>query len=388
LKQNRGIAFIGLIFLVITTSVTTLLGAGILLTGGNIFSITSTEDISFIGKILATKRIMQQEGYTDVKNEDILDAALKGMASAVGDKYTEYLSGDENEELEIELGKEYAGIGIYIMLNPYNNEITVVSVIKDSPAERAGVERLDKILEINGERMTPEDFTRAADLLKGEAGTEVKLLIESASGATKNITLKRENIIIKSVNHEKKDAFGYIEINSFGTDTAKEFDKAYEDLANQGIKGLIIDLRDNGGGIYDEVIHIANRILPKGSLIVYTEDKNANQEREYSSNGDITMPVVVLINENSASASEILAGAIKDNKRGTLVGEKTYGKGLVQGLYSLKDGSSIKVTIAKYFTPSGICIEGIGIKPDIEIEQKYGAEDRQLNKAIEILKTK
>ena len=388
MKQNRGIAFIGLLFLVITTSVTTLLGAGILLTGGNIFSITSKEDISFIGKILATKRIMQQEGYTDVKNEDILDGALKGMASAVGDKYTEYLSGNENEELEIELGKEYAGIGIYIMLNPYNNEITVVSVIKDSPAEKAGIEKFDKILEINGVRMTPDDFTRAADLLKGEAGTEVKLLIESVSGTTKNITLKRENIIIKSVNYEKKNEFGYIEINSFGTDTAEEFDKAYTDLGNQGIKGLIIDLRDNGGGIYDEVIHIANRILPKGSLIVYTEDKNANQDKEYSSLGDITMPVVILINENSASASEILAGAIKDNKRGTLIGENTYGKGLVQGLYSLKDGTAIKVTIAKYFTPSGICIEGIGIKPDIEIEQKYGAEDKQLKKAIEILKTK
>lgn len=388
MKQNRGIAFIGLIFLVITTSVTTLLGAGILLTGGNVFSITSTEDISFIGKILATKHIMQQEGYTDVKSEDILDGALKGMASAVGDKYTEYLSGDENEELEIELGKEYAGIGIYIMLNPYNNEITVVSVIKDSPAEKAGIEKLDKILEINGQRMKPEDFTRAADLLKGEVGTEVKLLIESNDGATKNITLKRENIVIKSVNYEKKNEFGYIEINSFGTDTADEFDKAYAELSNQGVKGLIIDLRDNGGGIYDEVIHIANRILPKGSLIVYTEDKNANQEKEYSNNGDITMPVVVLINENSASASEILAGAIRDNKRGTLVGQNTYGKGLVQGLYSLKDGSSIKVTIAKYFTPSGICIEGVGIKPDIEIKQKYGEEDRQLNRAIEILKTK
>ena len=388
MKQNRGIAFIGLLFLVITTSVTTLLGAGILLTGGNIFSITSKEDIGFVGKILATKRIMQQEGYNDVKSEDILDGALKGMASAVGDKYTEYLSGDENEELEIELGKEYAGIGIYIMLNPYNNEITVVSVIKDSPAEKAGIEKLDKILEINGERMTADDFTRAADLLKGEAGTDVKLLIETVDGATKNITLKRENIIIKSVNYEKKNDFGYIEINSFGTETAEEFDKAYEELANRGIKGLVIDLRDNGGGIYDEVIHIANRILPKGSLIVYTEDKNGSQDKEYSTNGDITIPVVVLINENSASAAEILAGAIKDNKRGTLLGENTYGKGLVQGLYSLKDGSSIKVTIAKYFTPSGVCIEGIGIKPDIEIEQKYGAEDKQLNKAIEILKTK
>ena len=359
-----------------------------MLTGGNIFSITSKEDIGFIGKILATKRIMQQEGYNDVKSEDILDGALKGMVSAVGDRYTEYLTGVENEELEIELGKEYAGIGIYIMLNPYNNEITVVSVIKDSPAEKAGIEKLDKILEIDGEQMTADDFTRAADLLKGEAGTEVKLLIESASGASKNITLKRENIIIKSVNYEKKNEFGYIEINSFGTDTAEEFDKAYMDLSSQGVKGLIIDLRDNGGGIYDEVIHIANRLLPKNSLIVYTEDKNGNQEKEYSNNGDITLPVVVLINENSASASEILAGAIKDNERGTLVGKNTYGKGLVQGLYSLKDGSSIKVTVAKYFTPSGVCIEGIGIKPDIEIEQKSGAEDKQLNKAIEILKTK
>lgn len=388
MKKNRGIAFIGLLFLVVTTSVTTLLGAGLLLTSGNIFSITSKEDISFIGKILATKRIMQQEGYTEVKSEDILDGALKGMASAVGDKYTEYLTGVENNELEIELGKEYAGIGIYIMLNPYNNEITVISVIKDSPAEKAGIEKLDKILEINGERMTADDFTRAADLLKGEAGTEVRILVESVSGATKNITLKRENIIIKSVNYEKKNEFGYIEINSFGTDTAEEFDKAYEDLNNQGIKGLIIDLRDNGGGIYDEVIAIANRILPKNSLIVYTEDKNGKQDKEYSDNGDITLPIVILINENSASASEILAGAIKDNKRGTLVGENTYGKGLVQGLYSLKDGTAIKVTIAKYFTPSGVCIEGIGIKPDIELEQKYGAEDNQLNKAIEILKTK
>ena len=194
-----------------------------------------------------------------------------------------------------------------------------------------------------------------------------------------------EAIVFKSVYSENMSGIGYIQISSFDENTGSEFTEAYNKLREENITGLIVDVRDNGGGIYDEVIKIAKILVPKG-LIVYTEDKDGNKKADNSDGEGIDIPLVVLINEESASASEILAGAIKDRKCGTLVGKKTYGKGVVQGWYMIGDGTSIKITIAKYFTPSGVCIQDIGIEPDVEVENTSAYKDLQLERAIKLLK--
>lgn len=384
--NNRRYAFLGLIFLVIITVITTAMSLGYLDILPELrLSGYTKEDWEFFEKFLAYKNVLTESYYQDIDNEKIYEGALHGMAAAVGDKYTEYLGKSENELLTEDIESHYEGLGIYVSVDLLDNSITIVGLIPDSPAEKYDLKVLDKIIKVNGVEYNGDKLNEAVEQMKGPAGETIQLtIIRDGKEIKKNVV--RETINIKSVNYENKSGIGYIEILKFDENTAELFDEAYVNLTKEGIHGLIIDLRDNGGGIYDEVLEIAKKIIPKG-LIVYTEDKDKVQERVYSESEGMNMDLVLLINNYSASASEVLAGAVKDRACGTLVGEKTYGKGLVQGVFEMTDGTAMKVTIAKYYTPSGVCIDGMGIEPDVVIEDNpKTTKDEQLMKALEILK--
>lgn len=385
MNNSRKYTFLGLTFLVVITSITTFLLSGIgslFLTGS--LSGMSLSDVNFVRKLLASKELLESEYYENVTEQDLIDGAMSGMFDALGDPYTSYLPAEVSQQLmELTEGK-YEGIGIYVSIDTLENAIRVISPIKDSPADKAGILPLDKIISINGVDCTGAQLDEAVALMKSPAGTTINLLIER-NGEKIEKTILTEKIVIDSVYSENYDGVGYLEITTFSETTAEEFSEQYKALRSENIHGLVIDLRDNGGGIYDEAIEIAKEIVPKG-LIVYTENKTGKREEEYSTSNGIDIPVVVLINENSASASEILAGALKDRGVAKLVGKKSFGKGVVQGWYSIGDGTSVKLTIAKYFTPSGVCIEGVGIAPDYDVEFGSYKNDLQLAKALELLK--
>jgi len=382
MKNNKVGIFIGMCFLVIISSVTTLIFGNLIFTG----TITgySASELNFINKIMFSKNIIAERFYENIDEETLFDGAMAGMFAAVDDPYTEYLPEEENKTLEEATQGKYEGVGIVVTLDTVSGFPEILYTLSNSPAEKAGIMAEDKIVSINGQNCKDMELTEAVELMKVGAGTKLNFVLERA-GKNIDISLVTEEIIIKSVYSENIDDIGYIQITTFDELTASEFDTEYKKLRDENVKGIILDLRDNGGGIYDAAVKIAKTLVPEG-LIVYTEDKNGVRKEEKSTGNGIDIPLVVLINENSASASEILAGAIKDRECGTLVGKTTYGKGVVQGWFMIGDGTSIKLTIAKYFTPSGVSIEGTGIKPDIEIDEWNFGKDQQMKKALEILK--
>lgn len=384
--KNKRITLIGLIFLVVITSITTLLLSGIsnIWLTGSVYGYTADE-MKFINKLMASKKLLSENFYGDVTDEKIYDGAMSGMFAALNDPYTSYLDNKQNKELmEVTEGK-YEGIGVVISASvKEKSDVTIIGIVKESPAEKAELMLNDKIIAINGEECSNLSLTQVAEKLKVKAGTTIALSIDR-NGEKIEKSITTEAIVFKSVYSENMNGIGYIQISSFDENTGSEFIEAYNKLREEDITGLIVDVRDNGGGVYDEVIKIAKVLVPKG-LIVYTEDKDGNKKADNSEGEGIDIPLVLLVNEESASASEILAGAIKDRKCGTLVGKKTYGKGVVQGWYMIGDGTSIKITIAKYFTPSGVCIQDVGIEPDIEVENTSSYKDLQLERAIKLLK--
>lgn len=384
--KNKRITLIGLIFLVVITSITTLLLSGFsnIWFTGKVYGYTDDE-MRFINKLMASKELLSENFYGEITDEKIYDGAMSGMFAAACDPYTSYLDNKQNKELlEITEGK-YEGIGVVISTSIVEkSDITIIGIVKGSPAEKAELRLNDKIVAINGENCSDLSLTQVAEKMKVKAGTTVTLSIDR-DGEMIEKDVVTENIVFKSVYSENMDGIGYIQISSFDENTGNEFVEAYNKLREENITGLVVDVRDNGGGIYDEAIKIAKVLVPKG-LIVYTEDKDGNRKSDNSEGDGIDIPLVLLINEESASASEILAGAIKDRGCGTLVGKKTYGKGVVQGWYMIGDGTSIKITIAKYFTPSGVCIQDIGIEPDVEVENTSAYKDLQLERAIKLLK--
>ncbi len=385
MKNNRLSIFIGMVSLVVITIISTLIFSGLgnfVLTGS--IKGYSLEELAFIKKIMSSKDLLLDNFYSEISEEDLYDGAMTGMLAATNDQYTEYLPAEANEALEELTEGKYEGVGIVVSVLNGEKYPTILYILPNSPAEKAELKSNDKILSINGTSCEDLELTKATELMKVKAGTDLELVIDR-DGERIELKLKTEEITVASVYSKNMDGIGYIQITTFDEQTYNEFMTEYEKLRKENIKSLIIDLRDNGGGVYDEVVKIAKEIIPKG-LIVYTEDKNGKKEEQYSEGNGIDIPLAVLINEQSASASEILAGAVKDRECGTLIGKKTYGKGVVQGWFTIKDGTSIKLTIAKYFTPNGVCIDGVGIQPDIEVEEGNYSTDLQLKKALEILK--
>lgn len=365
-----------------------------IITKSSIFSNSSSNDIA--NSIEKYKKIIDKYYLGEVDEEKLKEGAIKGYIEGLDDPYTEYISKDEMKDYMEDTMGNFVGIGIYMVKDTENNKIQVLAPIKNSPAEKAGILPGDYIIAVDGIQCTGDDFSTISNKIKGEVGSSVKLDIQRED-ETLSFEIKRENIKVNPVESKLlENNIGYIEFSSFDDRTAEDFKSKYEELEKQGIISLIIDLRNNGGGIVDEALEIAEYIADKGSVLLYEVDKNNNEEVEKSKNEPIiNMPIVILTNENTASSSEILAGALKDLGKAKIVGTKTYGKGVIQEVISLSDGSGLKITTKKYLTPNRTEINGVGIEPDETVElpdtvtsalNVNEEDDTQLRKAIEILK--
>jgi carboxyl-terminal processing protease len=349
-------------------------------------------------KLMDLEDFIQQNYLYDIDEEKLLEGAYKGMFQALNDPYSVYMTEEEFNDLLEHTRGTYSGIGIIVAPGD-DNLITVVSPIEGTPGERAGLRTGDKIIKVNGQEFTADEMDNAVKVMKGKPGTEVKITImrmnKDESPKFIDLTIVREEIRQKTVKAKVlSDRIGYIRITSFDEKTYGEFKKELDRFEKNNINGLIIDLRNNPGGLLDQCHKIADELMGEG-VVVYTQTKDGKREYLKSDKDKIDVPLVILINEGSASASEILAGAIKDTKSGVLVGTKTFGKGIVQRIVPLRDGSGLKLTVSEYFTPSGVNIHGIGIEPDIVIElpedvvyygPDYLEDDTQLKKAIEVIK--
>lgn len=331
----------------------------------------------------------------DVTEEQLKNGELKGVVAGLNDPYSEYYTKEEYDKLmEFTTGKFY-GIGVVITRGE-DNLITVISPIKDSPADLAGIKAGDKIIKVAGKEYTGDKLQEASNAMKGAKGTDIQVTILRAStGETKDLAIKRDEIKVDTVTSNMIDGIGYIAISQFDETTGADFNKALDDLNSKNISGLILDLRGNPGGIVDTAAMVADKLLPEG-MIVYAEDKNGERDFEFKSDeAHFDKPMVVLVNEGSASASELLSGAIKDYKRAKIVGKTTFGKGIVQTANRFPNGDGIKLTTAQYFLPSGVSIHKVGVKPDIDVDLpsdvkgigiNFKDTDTQLQKAIELLK--
>ena len=351
---------------------------------------------SSLQKAMATIEEEVKEKYLNEYDENkAIEGAMAGYVAALGDPYTEYIPADEMEEYTQTIMGNYVGIGIYMTKNTEKNLIQVLAPIRESPAEKAGIKTGDFLVKIDGVEYTGDEMTQASNKIKGEEGTKVTLEILRGE-ETLTFEIERQKINTNPVYADVIDGnIGYLGISSFDVGVAEDFKTKFQSLKEKGITSLIIDLRDNGGGIVDEATKIVDYIVPKGKEILITVDKNKNEEiTKAEEDVLIDMPIVVLVNASSASASEIMAGALKDLGEATIVGTKTYGKGIIQQFLSLSNGGGLKITIEEYYTPNRTKINGVGITPDVEVELEQSVtglptdqNDTQLNKAKEILKS-
>ena len=358
-------------------------------------SLTESDDIdAYLSRIKSV--IDKNYLWKDKIDENKLkDGAIEGYVKALGDKYTEYIPKTEIKEFTENITGSFVGIGIYMIADEDSQKIIVYYPIPDSPAEKAGIKSGDIILRVDGKEYGYDDFNIIADNIKGEAGTKVKLVIER-DGKEQEFEITREKIETNPISSKIiKENIGYVNLPSFDTDSSKKLKEKVDDLVSKGAKSLILDLRNNGGGIVEESTNIADFFLDKDKTIMTTKDNKEKEETTKSKTKKVyEMPLVVLTNENTASASEILTAALKDNERATVIGTKTYGKGVIQTVLTLSDGSGLKITTAEYFTPNGTEINKKGIKPNIEVKLPdtvksiYAvkeSDDTQLNRAIEEL---
>lgn len=347
-------------------------------------------------KLGEIENLVEKYYLNDIDTEEVENYLYKGMIAGLDDAYGAYYTKEEYQSMKDSTNGSYYGIGVEMTQNMTTGIITITRVFDDSPAEEAGLLPGDVLYKVSDTEVTGEDLTKVVSMVKGADGTTVAIEI-AREGESDYLTFEVERRMIElvTVTHKMLDGnIGYIAISSFDDVTVNQFMEALDDLENQGETALIIDLRNNGGGLVSTACSILDRLLPEG-LIVYTEDKYGNRE-EMTSDAEnyFDKPLAVLVNGNSASASEIFAGAIKDYGTGTLVGTQTFGKGIVQKIYPLSDGTAVKLTVSKYYTPKGNNIHEIGITPDVEVELNEEVanevtipedQDNQLQKAIEIL---
>ena len=334
----------------------------------------------------------------DCDEDDIRNAIYAGTLEGLGDPYSVYYTADEYKDMQISTSGKYYGIGAALGQDAKTKEGTISKVYEGTPAEEAGLRDGDQIVKVNDTVSTSEELSDLVQKIRGEEGTTVHLKIYRASTKkTFEVDVERKNVELPSITSKMLDGgIGYIQISEFQSKTEEQFKSALADLKKQGMKSLIVDVRSNPGGLITAAANILDQILPEGT-VVYTEDKYGKREDYTSDSKCLKCPIAVLVNENSASASEIFAGAIKDYNYGTLIGTKTFGKGIVQTVFPLEDGDAVKITTAKYYTPKGNYIHGVGIEPDINLTYKYsGPEDEaydmkydnQVQKAIKVLAEK
>ncbi|AGC67387.1 carboxy-terminal-processing protease CtpA [Thermoclostridium stercorarium subsp. stercorarium DSM 8532] len=352
----------------------------------------SRENIINFNKV---KSLLLNSYYEEIDEDVLLEGAIKGMVEAVGDPYTVYYTPDMMKSFMEQQTGSYVGIGVTVFMDD-DGLATVADIFDNSPAKAAGMRNGDKIVMVNGEDVTEiTDLNLIVQKIKGLPDTEVVLMVYRPEiNNYVELSMVRKVINIQYIESRMiNDDIGYIQLKLFDEDIAQDFVNHVNKLIAAGAKGLILDLRNNPGGDYSQVVRMADFIVPEG-LIVYTEDRNGNRQEEKSGSGELNMPLVVLINEYSASASEILSAAIKEYGKGTLIGKTTFGKGLVQTIIPLEGNAGLKFTTARYFTPSGVSIHGVGVTPDIEVsnDEKYRyysideipeGEDKQLLRAID-----
>ncbi|MGN1327007.1 MAG: S41 family peptidase [Clostridia bacterium] len=360
-------------------------------------SSSNSNEASLVKTLENFKAMLKQKYIGEIDEEKLIEGAIKGYVEGLGDPYTEYLTKEEMQEFTEETNAEYVGIGVYVANNTVDNTILVAGVMKNSPALEAGMQAGDIITKVDGVPYTGEELSDATKVLKGQEGTTVKVTI-LRDGKESELTVTRKKITVEHVASKMlENNIAYIQIDSFDSGVVEAFKEQITTLKNDGAKGIIIDLRSNGGGIVDEATGVADLFLEKNETILITKSKNEEEQITKSKNAPIItdIPVVILVNEGTASASEILAGALKDKYGATIVGKTTYGKGVIQTLYSLTDGSGLKITTDEYYTPNHNKINKVGITPDVEVSLTKDAngyyetsmdKDAQLLKAIEILK--
>lgn len=396
-RESRGF-FKGFVSgaIVVLVAAVIVTGAGKVLRSGMSGSVL---DASVERKISLLAQMIRENYYENVDTDDLKEGLYAGLFDKL-DAYSQYYTPEEYKELyETSVSGTYCGIGASLQKNEETQQVRVVVVYDESPAEKAGLREGDVVLRADEYQPVNMDLTEFVNHIRGEEGTTVHLEVyRESSGEMLEFDIPRQELVLPTVTGEMiKDHTGYIDVAEFTTATPEQFSKALDDLKNAGMESLIVDLRSNPGGMLDAVCEMADEILPAG-LIVYTEDRAGNR-KEFKSTDEksLNIPLVVLVDGQSASASEIFAGAVKDRGAGTIVGTTTFGKGVVQTIRRLNDGSAFKLTTNRYFTPGGTCIQDIGIKPDVEIEfefsgkegEKYSYEkDNQIQKALEILKEK
>ncbi|WP_297392115.1 S41 family peptidase [uncultured Peptoniphilus sp.] len=389
MKNNKFLKIIAVVLLVITTAFVTRI-----ITVRQVLS--SNENF---GKVIVLEKYLR-ENYLynkDIKDENLEAGLLKGLVAGLGDPYSQYLTAEEMTKLSETTTGKFQGIGVIISPDE-DGTVTVISPIKGSPADRAGVESGDKILKINGKDFSAEKINEASKEMRGEKGTTVKiLLLKKKNLKTEEVEIKREEIKIDSILKNKIGDLGYIGITMFDEETGKDFVKALNELTSEGVKGIILDMRGNPGGVVDAAVEIGDAILPKSTFVTLKDNKGEIVQDYKLDDKYNDIKMVVLVNEGSASASEILSGAIRDLGRAKIIGKKTYGKGVVQNVMSLPGGDGLKLTTSEYFTPSGKSINKKGIVPDIEVDLPddikgigidYKDTDTQLKKAIEVINEK
>lgn len=381
------------------------LGVGFI--GGSLYPLFQTsiftKDSLITDQVLSKANLISQYIKSfyleDIDQEEIESYTYRGMVAGLGDPYSAYYTKDEYEKMMESLEGSYCGIGVLCQKDEETGDVIVLNPFKKGSAYEAGIRAGDRITKIEGKSVKDQDLNSIVAQIKGEEGTKVTLTVyQQSTEKEKEFIVERRETENETVTYELlSDKIGYIQVSEFDEVTANQFEEAVNELEEQGMEGLIIDLRNNGGGVVTTAQKMLDRLLPK-CLLAYTEDKNGTREEYWAEDDEkFTKPLVLLVNGQSASASELFSGAVRDYEIGTIVGTTTFGKGIVQSIYPLKDGSALKLTVAKYYTPNGVCIHGKGIEPDVEVELPKAfrnsldvpkEKDTQLQKGIEILKEK
>ena len=398
-KKKQGNSIYKTIMTIIATAIITSIITTVWIYGSAELSSTESaignaaKSSSLAAKLAIIRNKIDEEYIGEIDESDLIDGAIKGYVSGLNDEYTEYLTVDEMSSFTEDIEGEFVGIGVYITKDTENNTILVYGTIPDSPAQAAGLKTGDIITSVDGVECNGDDYDTITNSIKGVEGTKVTIGI-LRDGEELSFEIERKTVEVKHVTSQVlENNIGYIYISSFEGDVSSQFEEAYNDLSNKGITSLIIDIRNNGGGIVDESLDIAEMMADKGQTLLIESNKNGEEEViKAEKDKTITMPIVLLVNEYSASASEILAGILKENvENATLIGNTTYGKGVIQTLYPLTDGSGIKITTNEYFTPNHNTINKIGVEPDIKVDDYLFLgtldleNDTQIKRAIEEL---
>lgn len=366
-----------------------------------VIMITGLVSCGFVSKVVSDdtekklkniKYLMNEYFLDEYSEEELEEGLLEGYVSGLNDPYSVYYDEEETKALLESVQGEYSGIGAVLSQDLNTGIITMIRIYEDSPAMKAGLKDGDVLYKVGDIEVTGEDLSEMVSHIKGEKGTEVELTVyREGEDEPITVTAIRDEIEIETVTYKMlDDSVGYIAVSEFEDKTCGQYKEALTELTAQGMKGLIVDLRNNPGGSLSAVCDMSDIMLPEG-LIVYTEDRDG-EKTEYKSTAEESFdkPLAVLVNGNSASASEIYASAIQDHGIGTIVGTQTYGKGVVQSVFDLKDGTCLKLTVSEYFTPNGRTIHGEGVTPDVEVkyepDAKNPGKDNQLDKAVEVIK--